>query len=272
MAFYITGDCHGEFDKIKVFCKYHDTDKNDYMIILGDAGINYFLDKTDQKLKRQLSKLPIRFFMVHGNHEARSYEIPSYREKEWHGGKVYYEEEYPNLLFAKDGEIYDFDGKRGIVIGGAYSVDKDFRIMSGMPWYASEQPSPEIKAHVEEQLKKCGWTVDYVLSHTCPRHLEPTDLFLDFITQERIYNSAEMLYDTIKELGADDYLQRLGSPRYRVGMRVFFYYDGDKEAGGTVTGINAYGTRAQTKEVSYQIDSFDGRRYRDIPESAVERI
>lgn len=272
------------------------------MIILGDAGINYFLDKTDQKLKRQLSKLPIRFFMVHGNHEAHPYEIPSYREKEWHGGNVYYEEEYPNLLFAKDGEIYDFDGKRGIVIGGAYSVDKDFRIMSGMPWYASEQPSSEIKAYVEKQLKKCGWTVDYVLSHTCPRHLEPTDLFLDFITQERIdkttenwmselhekltyekwyfghfhgervYNSAEMLYGTIKELGADDYLQRLGSPRYRAGMRVLFYYDGDKEAGGTVTGINAYGTRAQTKEVSYQIDSFDGRRYRDIPESVVERI
>lgn len=61
--------------------------------------------------------------MVHWNHEARPYEIPSYREGEWHSGHVYYEEEYPDLLFAKDGEIYDFDGKRGIVIGGAYSVD-----------------------------------------------------------------------------------------------------------------------------------------------------
>lgn len=108
MAFYITGDCHGEFDKVKAFCKYHDTDKNDYMIVLGDAGVNYFLDKTDRKLKRQLFKLPIRFLMVHGNHEARPYEIPSYRE-------VYYEEEYQDLLFAKDGEIYDFDGKRGIM-------------------------------------------------------------------------------------------------------------------------------------------------------------
>ncbi len=151
---------------------------------------------------------------------------------------MYCEEEYPNLLFAKDGEIYDFDGKKGIVIGGAYSVDKELRIMSGMPWYASEQPSLAIRSYVEAQLqKKCDWTVDYVLSHTCPRHLELTDLFLDFITQkevdkstenwlselhekphyekwyfghfhgERMYHSAEMLYDTIKVLGGDNYLK-----------------------------------------------------------------
>ena len=46
---------------------------------------------------------------------------------EWHGGLVYREEEYPNLVFAKDGEIYDIAGKKTIVIGGAYSVDKWYR-------------------------------------------------------------------------------------------------------------------------------------------------
>jgi len=34
-----------------------------------------------------------------------------YEEKAWHRGKVYYGEEYPNLLFAIDGAIYDFDKK-----------------------------------------------------------------------------------------------------------------------------------------------------------------
>lgn len=301
MAFYITGDCHRDFKKVEVFCNYHNTDKKDYMIVLGDAGINYFLDKADRKLKDKLSKLPIRFFMVHGNHEARPYELPSYREREWHGGSVYYEEEYPDLLFARDGDVYDFDGKKGIVIGGAYSVDKEFRIMAGMPWYASEQPSQEIRNYVEKQLRKYGWTVDYVFSHTCPRHLEPTDLFLDYINQdkvdkatenwlselhgklhykkwyfghfhgERVYYSAEMLYDTIKELGATDYLQKLGSPMYWMGIRVYFYR-GNKEADGTITDINVYGTRENTKEITYQIDTFDGHRYCNIPESAIEKI
>ena len=36
---------------------------------------------------------------------------------------VYVEEEYPNILFAKDGEVYDFCGKSVMTIGGAYSVD-----------------------------------------------------------------------------------------------------------------------------------------------------
>ena len=35
-------------------------------------------------------------------------------------GKVFIEEEYPNLIFAKDGEIYNINNKSFLVIGGAY--------------------------------------------------------------------------------------------------------------------------------------------------------
>lgn len=37
---YITGDCHGEFGKIRRFCMEMGTAREDIMIILGDAGIN----------------------------------------------------------------------------------------------------------------------------------------------------------------------------------------------------------------------------------------
>lgn len=33
-----------------------------------------------------------------------------YKLQEWNGGKVWVEEAYPNILFAKDGEIYDIAG------------------------------------------------------------------------------------------------------------------------------------------------------------------
>ena len=59
-----------------------------------------------------------------GKHEQRRQTIDSYREKQWHGGTVYYEEEYPDLLLAKDVEAFELDGKHTIVMCEVYSIDK----------------------------------------------------------------------------------------------------------------------------------------------------
>lgn len=67
---------------------------------------------------------------------------------------MYYEEEYPSLLFAKDGEVIELDGKQAIVMGGAYSIDKMVQLMYGYGWWPDEQPSDEIKRYVESQLDK----------------------------------------------------------------------------------------------------------------------
>lgn len=48
---YITGDTHGDFSKIDFFCKKMKTTKQDIIIILGDAGINYFLNKKGKNKK-----------------------------------------------------------------------------------------------------------------------------------------------------------------------------------------------------------------------------
>ena len=66
--------------------------------------------------------------------------MPGYDLTEWMGGQAYVQKEYPNLLFAEDGEIYEFNGKKAIAIGGAYSVDKFYRIATGAPWFPTEQP------------------------------------------------------------------------------------------------------------------------------------
>ena len=107
---YITGDTHGEFGWLDQFCKENTTGYDDILIILGDAGINFSGGSRDEKLKDFLLRLPIILFCIHGNHERRPQTLPGYQEVDWHGGKVYRQIEYPNLLFAKDGEIFDFDG------------------------------------------------------------------------------------------------------------------------------------------------------------------
>ena len=56
---YITGDTHREFDRIEEFCNEYETTGNDILIILGDVGINYFLDESDDEIKEELTKFPI---------------------------------------------------------------------------------------------------------------------------------------------------------------------------------------------------------------------
>ena len=111
---------------------------------------------------------------------------------------VYYEENYPDVLFAKDGEIYNLNGNTCMVIGGAYSVDKNYRLMRGWSWFESEQPNDEIKQYVISRLDKVDWNVDYVFSHTTPLKYEPVEWFLDFIDQSTVDKSTEEWLDSIE--------------------------------------------------------------------------
>ena len=139
MNVYLTGDTHGNFDRIKRFCELNNTTKDDVLIILGDAGINYYLNKRDYKLKQELQNLPITFFCIHGNHEERPENINTYKLNVFFDSLVYQEPEFPNLKFAVDGLIYTIQGKECLVLGGAYSVDKWYRLQKGWQWFDSEQ-------------------------------------------------------------------------------------------------------------------------------------
>ena len=174
----ITGDTHRNFNRIKFFCEKYRTTVDDILIILGDAGINYYLDDKDRFLKKNLAKLPITFFCVRGNHEERPENVGTYKEVGWHGGLVYREEEYPNLIFAKDGEVYDIAGKKTIVIGGAYSVDKWYRLQNNYKWFKDELLSEKELIRIEERLEEMDWNVDVVLSHTLPYQYRPLDMFM----------------------------------------------------------------------------------------------
>lgn len=195
---YITGDTHARFERVELFCKDNNTSKDDILIILGDAGLNYYCNKKDSKLKEYVSSLPITIFSIHGNHEERPFNIDSYKLVDFCGGKVWIEDEFPNLLFAKDGEVYDFNGISTLVVGGAYSVDKFYRQMMGYMWFKDEQPSEEIKREVENKLNSVDWRIDCVLSHTTPVKYEPVEWFLSGVNQSTVDKSTELWLDTIE--------------------------------------------------------------------------
>lgn len=118
-------------------------------------------------------------------------------------GGVYYEPEFPNIRYLFDGESYNIHDYSVLVIGGAYSVDKWYRL-GGRPedtdswtgWFKDEQLTKkemdEIGAWVE------GKRYDFVLTHTCPISWEPRDLFLSGLDQSKVDKSMELWLEDIK--------------------------------------------------------------------------
>lgn len=194
---YFTGDIHGNPNRIVNFAKRMQLTEEDIIIILGDVGINYYQDERDQFAKAELSRIKSEVFCIHGNHECRPEHIGTYKLTNWNSGRVWYEEKYPNILFAKDGDIFFIDGLKYLVVGGAYSIDKFYRLANNMKWFSDEQPSDEIKEYVEQQIQNN--TIDVVLSHTCPVRYEPIEMFISQVDQSTVDKSTEVWLGNIEE-------------------------------------------------------------------------
>lgn len=176
--FFITGDKHRHFDKVKKFCREMNTRRKDVLIILGDTGFNYYDDKRDDELKREISALSITLFCLHGNKENRPENVGTYGVRSFFGGKVYYEPKYPNIYFAIDGEIYTFEGRKYMVVGGAHSVDKTRCLERGDPFWYDEMPDDAVKKTVERHLHRESNQIYGMMTHTCPIDYLPTEMFM----------------------------------------------------------------------------------------------
>lgn len=204
----ITGDTHGRVvSRIENISRnYPDHEPSETaIIILGDAGINFYLNKSDKKNKAAISSLGYQIYCVRGNHEEHPGNIDSmeYVFDEEVGYWVYWEEDYPNIKYFSDGFIYNIKGYRCLVIGGAYSVDKWYRLQraaaqgsSFSGWFEDEQLTPEEMENIFERIK--DEEIDFVFTHTCPTSFEPRDLFLSCIDQNTVDKSMEEFLEKIK--------------------------------------------------------------------------
>ena len=205
---FVMGDIHGRWKPIRDFYNKNkeklNLDKTEnYMILLGDAGLNYFLTDRDRGVKGKLSKLPFTYFVIRGNHEERPSILAEANKDTWTvepiwDGAVYVEKDFPKIKYAMDNvSMYNIEGYKTLIIPGAYSVDKYHRLANGWNWFEHEQLTEEEiiegRAFISSNAK-----FDLVLSHTCPCIFEPTDLFLSVVDQSTVDKTMERFLGEIE--------------------------------------------------------------------------
>ena len=202
MKYYISGDTHGNFTRFRNLDEYKDNTTPVGVIVLGDCAVNWTLNpEQDRGLKRQLTyKFPnFCWFLLRGNHDARPEDVKGMKKVWCHHtqGYMWHEDAYPNIYYFMDGGIYYINGFKCLAIGGAYSVDKFYRLARGGIWHANEQLT-EIERHtILEKIK--GENFDFVFTHTAPICWEPTDLFLNGLDQSTVDKTTELWLDKVRQ-------------------------------------------------------------------------
>ena len=138
-----------------------------------------------------------RIYCVRGNHDARPQDVSDMKliYDEDVQGEVYIQEKWSNIRYFKDWGIYTLGRFKVAVIGGAYSVDKWYRLANKYIWFKNEQLSEEEMVQCTKDLT--NQKIDFVFTHTCPICWEPTDLFLNSINQASVDKSMELFLEEI---------------------------------------------------------------------------
>ena len=189
---YITGDCHGEFEKfdIDLFPDQKEMTKEDFMIICGDFGGIWDKEVSggwETKMLDELESKPFTTLFVDGNHENFD-RLYSYPVEEWNGGKVH--KIRPSVIHLMRGQVFTIAGKKIFTFGGAKSHDisggileyddpdffnkrmaleenfKSYRV-NHYSWWEQELPSEEEMMEGITNLQAHGNEVDFIVSHCC---------------------------------------------------------------------------------------------------------
>ena len=213
--FLIRGDCHGTFNWVDTLKSNNYEPEKTAIIVLGDCGFDFYLNRHDERKKKEIDAKGYYIYWLRGNHEARPKDVPGYEvilDENVHGF-VYYDPRFPHLRSFMDYDFYKINGHSCLVIGGAYSVDKYWRLARNQlteetndpkktGWFANEQLSKEEMENCERTIrcyKVCNNSVDFIMTHTCPTSFQPTDMFLGAVDQSTVDNSMEKWLEKIKD-------------------------------------------------------------------------
>ena len=183
---FVCGDTHGSHDlgKLSVFATTpvgKSLTKDDYVVVLGDWG--GYWDNPDgireQAILGKYYQFPWTTLIIDGNHDNHV-RLQAKPIINMFGGKV--SQLLENMYYLRRGQILTINDKSIFIMGGGYSIDKDYRVPNES-WWHQEIPSDEEFELGLSALKANDYKVDYVFTHSPPRSVIDT-LARDGVTME----------------------------------------------------------------------------------------
>lgn len=174
----IVGDLHGNENYFKHVINAANEKRCDAIVQCGDIGYwphtspNYFDNLTSlligSDLEREENDLPpLKMFWVDGNHENfDALQVGDWLHYDGFAGMT------PRIFYAPRGHRWEWEGTKFLALGGANSIDKQYRV-EGRSWWKQELITPE---DVDRAIE--GGTVDVMICHDMPKGvLNGPDLF-----------------------------------------------------------------------------------------------
>ena len=164
---YVTGDTHAERMHFLNYRIDPNWTADDIHIVCGDWGFLLRDNEVEHQFLDLLEQRPCTFCFVDGNHEHFP-AIFRYPEELWNGGRIHRIRK--NVIHLMRGQVFTLQGKKIFTFGGAYSIDRDARVLNSSYW-EEELPTPEEYREAIRNLELHGNEVDYILTHTAPREM-----------------------------------------------------------------------------------------------------
>lgn len=190
---FITGDTHFNFDigKFNNFLYTSSPQPEDYLIILGDAGIVWYPRQNEYELDllEFYKDLKCQILVVPGNHEnytrlERDYPLT------WFQHRAPVRKISDNIMYLERGAYFELNGATFWAFGGAQSHDKEWRI-SELDWWEREMPNQDECDRGRLTLEERKGEVNFILTHCAPSSV------------------ARQIDETYKPDGLTEYLERI---------------------------------------------------------------
>lgn len=191
---FVTGDTHNQFARFELRNAkelYLPSKERKYVLICGDCG-GIMDEMSACRFINTFRGKPFTLLFIDGNHENFTL-LNQYPEVDFMGGKAH--KIYENIYHLERGYVFTIDGYRFFCMGGARSVDiqdgildradfnswdelkkkareldykfANYRI-KGVTWWEEEMPTEQEMQRGLEQLAKCDYKVDFIITHSFP--------------------------------------------------------------------------------------------------------